>query len=43
MWTRRVLLATVIAAAAMSLPRHVSSSNDATASAFQGLMVASHR
>lgn len=26
MWTRRVLLATMVAACAMSLPRHVSSS-----------------
>jgi hypothetical protein len=25
MWTRRLLLATMVAAAAMSLPRHVSS------------------
>lgn len=26
MWTRRVLLATIVAAAAMSLPRHVPAS-----------------
>jgi hypothetical protein len=28
MWTRRVLLATMIAAAAMSLPRHVPASGN---------------
>ena len=28
MWTRRVLLATMVAAAAMSLPRHVPASVD---------------
>ena len=27
MWTRRVLLATMVAAAAMSLPRHVPASS----------------
>jgi hypothetical protein len=42
MWTRRVLLATVIAAAAMSLPRHVPASGD-TGAAFQGLVVTAHR
>jgi hypothetical protein len=31
MWTRRVLLATMIAAAAMSLPRHVPASWSASA------------
>ena len=33
MWTRRVLLATMVAAAAMSLPRHVPASGSAGASA----------
>lgn len=33
MWTRRVLLATIVAAAAMSLPRHVPASWNAGFSA----------
>jgi hypothetical protein len=41
MWARRVLFATMIAAAAMSLPRHVPASGGA--SAFQGLMVTAQR
>jgi len=32
MWTRRVLLATIVAAAAMSLPRHIPASWNAGAS-----------
>ena len=32
MWTRRVLLATMVAAAAMSLPRHVPASSWGAAS-----------
>ena len=32
MWTRRVLLATMVAAAAMSLPRHVPASGTSTGS-----------
>ncbi len=31
MWTRRVLLATMVAACAMSIPRHVPASNTAAA------------
>ena len=42
MWTRRVLLATIIAAAAMTLPRHVPA-GDSASSPFQGLMVAAQR
>jgi len=41
MWTRRVLLATMVAAAAMSLPKHVSSSSDGAA--LQGLVVTAQR
>lgn len=42
MWARRVLFATMIAAAAMSLPRHVPASSG-TSSAFQGLVVTAQR
>jgi len=41
MWTRRVLFATMIAAAAMSLPRHLPASGDG--STFRGLVVAAQR
>ncbi|HYC34978.1 MAG TPA: hypothetical protein VEC19_01045 [Usitatibacter sp.] len=44
MWTRRVLLATMVAAAAMSLPRHVPASWSAGASAqAQSVAVGSFR
>lgn len=42
MWTRRVLLATMIAAAALSLPRHVPASGEG-GSALQALVVTAHR
>lgn len=42
MWTRRVLLATMVAAAAMSLPRHVPASWN-TAVAVQAASVSSFR
>ena len=43
MWTRRVILATMVAAAAMTLTRHVPASGDGARSAFQGLMVTAER
>lgn len=48
MWTRRVLLATMVAAAAMSLPRHVPASWSAgigtnTGSGMNSMAVASLR
>ena len=42
MWARRVLLATVIAAAAMSLPRHVTNSWN-TSFADAGMVTTSFR
>ena len=42
MWTRRVLLATLVAAAAMSLPRHVPASSG-LAFAASGVTVSSLR
>jgi hypothetical protein len=42
MWTRRVLLATMVAAAAMSLPRHVPASGNPGASV-QAVAVSSFR
>jgi hypothetical protein len=41
MWTRRVLLATMIAAAAMSLPRHVPASWNAGLGASNNTVAAS--
>lgn len=35
MWTRRLLLATMVAAAAMSLPRHLPASGDIVQAAQQ--------
>jgi hypothetical protein len=43
MWTRRVLLATMVAAAAMSLPRHVPASWNAGFSAAPSMAMGSIR
>lgn len=42
MWTRRVLFATMVAAAAMSLPKHAGS-GDGSASALQGLVMTAQK
>jgi hypothetical protein len=43
MWTRRLLLATMVAAAAMSLPRHVPASGSAGPGASNTVAVSSLR
>ena len=43
MWTRRVLLATLIAAAALSLPRQVPAGGDQLLQVSQGFAIAGQR
>ena len=43
MWTRRVLLATIVAAAAMSLPRHVPASWNSSSFSASNVAVSSFR